>query len=722
LNRDDPDNSSSPSDLRRPFQVGEWEAHPELNRLTREERTIGVEPRVMQVLVCLASRPGEVWTRDDLLDEVWGDVVIQEEALTHAISRLRRAFGDSARDSKYIETIPKRGYRLVAAVGGIEERPETAPTDHGVLPSAPPPRTLSHSGMIGVLLLVALAIWGVARTDFSEGEPAPRLLEGTPLTSYPGQEHTPALSPDGTRVAFTWDGESEGARDLYVKQLDAQKPLRLTETAEPEYSPRWSPDGSELLYQRDAPDLDALLIISSTGGEPRSVLERSCSGGIGGADWDPSGRTVVVSIRDSIEEPWVLHRLSLETGALEEILTPPAGSFGDRFPACSPTGSGIAFERRDSVGHSDLYYLSNEGETPRRLTFNQGNFRGLAWTADGEGIVFSSGTAFAGEFRLWMVDLVGGDPCWLPTRGHRSIYPTIAGRSGTLVYVEETYRRRVVEAELDPEPGSEQETTSFAPSSHSEYDAHFSPDGKRVVFVSTRSGSPEIYVADRDGGGIRQLTDLGGSNPEFIHWSRDGRHLAFEMMSGERLAVHLTDVERGLTRTLTQEDHDEILLSWALDGEAIYLRILEAGKGRVERVAVETGITESTFSFDAYMLAESPGDGLLYYVPVGTTEVWRTTDDPELPERVLAFENGRNQCYWGLDPEGVLFYRRGGEGLELALHDFKSDERRAIFSVAGGNPGRFDLSPDRRFVLYDQVDHIAKDLIRVDAFAGGAER
>lgn len=715
----DPDPSPDRTESRRSFTVDEWRIHPDLNRLVRGEQTVSVEPRVMEVLVCLAERPGEVLGRDALLDRIWGDVVIQEEALTHAISRLRRAFGDSTREPRYIETIPKRGYRLIATVAELDEDPETATVDRSPASSPLPCSRRGTRVWVFLALLTAVAAALVIPRLYlgdREGGRVHEVLEGTPLTSYPGEEHTPALSPDGTRVAFTWNGGEGDNFDLFVKQLDAATPLRLTETPGPEYAPRWSPDGSELLYLRDDEGREVTSILPATGGEPRPVLSIPRPGGILGADWEPSGESLIVSTRAAPGDPWVLGRLTLESGELEPILAPSEGTHGDAWPKCSSTGE-VAFLREDGLGRAGLYHLAEAGGEPRRLIAVPLQIRGFDWTADDRALIFSSATAFAGEFRLWLVDLEDGGRTWLPTRGLRSIYPTIAREAGTLVYVEETYRRSVVEAEADAPFGAEQGTSTFAPSSHCEYDAHYSPDGSRVAFISTRSGAPELYVADRDGSGIRQLTSFGSSNPEFLQWSDDGDWIAFEMMSGTRLAVHVTDVERGVTRTLTRSPDDEILLSWSVDGSALYLRVRREGEWSVKRVDLETGETTSTYPFDAYMMAEAAGGEPLYFIEAGTYEVRRTTADPEISEVVLTEEAGVMQCYWSVEPEGILFYRSQGPGIELALFEVEGETIRPIYRIPRGTSGRLDLAPARASLLYDRVEEIDKDLIRVETFS-----
>jgi len=118
----------------REFQVAGWTVSPTTNRMSLGGETVKLEPKVMEVLVFLADRQGQTVTRDELVGAVWGGTVVSDDAVTNAIIKLRRAFGEEARSSAIIETIPKRGYRLVAGVklpaeGETARGPETLPAD-----------------------------------------------------------------------------------------------------------------------------------------------------------------------------------------------------------------------------------------------------------------------------------------------------------------------------------------------------------------------------------------------------------------------------------------------------------------------------------------------------------------------------------------------------------------------------------------------------------------
>ncbi len=98
------------------FFIGEWQVSPHEDTLSQDGNTVRLEPRAMEVLVYLASRPGEVVSRRDLENSVWTGMVVTDDAVTSAIIKLRKALGDNAKDPRFIATVPKRGYQLIAPV------------------------------------------------------------------------------------------------------------------------------------------------------------------------------------------------------------------------------------------------------------------------------------------------------------------------------------------------------------------------------------------------------------------------------------------------------------------------------------------------------------------------------------------------------------------------------------------------------------------------------
>ena len=104
--------------MAREFRIGEWLVEPDLNSITRGDRRISVEPKVIEVLVCLAEHHGAVLSKRQIMQAVWRDTFVSDEVLRYSISELRKAFNDDARNPRIIQTIARRGYRLIAQVSG----------------------------------------------------------------------------------------------------------------------------------------------------------------------------------------------------------------------------------------------------------------------------------------------------------------------------------------------------------------------------------------------------------------------------------------------------------------------------------------------------------------------------------------------------------------------------------------------------------------------------
>src|SRR5215469_5246796 len=106
------------------FHIGQWRVDPALDEISRDGETVKLEPRTMQVLVCLAERPGAVVSVNQLLDVVWKDLVVTPDSVYQAVAAVRRALGDDPKDPTYIANVPRRGYRLVAPVGVDAQTPD----------------------------------------------------------------------------------------------------------------------------------------------------------------------------------------------------------------------------------------------------------------------------------------------------------------------------------------------------------------------------------------------------------------------------------------------------------------------------------------------------------------------------------------------------------------------------------------------------------------------
>ena len=197
------------------FRVGSWVVKPSLNTISFNGTTTRLEPKVMEVLVCLAEHPGEAVSKEKLLQAVWPNTFVSEDALKHCISELRRVFKDDAREPEIIETIPKRGYRLVVPVELVQSaNPSHPPGTTGT--ASPNDAGGSNTGRrgwwTGAIAMVAIVITAIvlialreARSARASSIPALHSLAVLPLQN---------LSADPTQEYF-----SDGMTDALITDL-----------------------------------------------------------------------------------------------------------------------------------------------------------------------------------------------------------------------------------------------------------------------------------------------------------------------------------------------------------------------------------------------------------------------------------------------------------------------------------------------------------------------
>jgi Tol biopolymer transport system component/DNA-binding winged helix-turn-helix (wHTH) protein len=530
-----------------PVQIGDWVVSASLHRLRRGEETVQLGPRLMQLLLRLAQTPKQVVTREELLDTVWGDVVVSEESLTVAVCELRRIFGDNQRSPRYIETIRHAGYRLVAEVRSpcdkelpVPEVLELGPSElEQIQPFAPARRAIPPGwvgAVIGVVVVAVLSHF-LGRQLAEQNPPA----EPVPLTSSVGMEIHPAISSNGDRVAYASGDARGGSLDIWVTHRNDETSLRLTSGPEEDDFPSWSRDGSSIAFARTrngpAGPETSICVVPSRGGEVRQLA--STPGQVSGLSWSPDGYSIAYSSPEAggiRERVWILSLRSL--GATPVPLDDEASDFGIS-PVFSPNSDRIAF-----VGGSeflqDIYIFEIERGLLWRVAVDQREIAGLAWTEDGREIVFSSHPT--GSFQLWRVGAYDSgigmpeptDIERLPVASMMATHPSISRERGVLVYQEMQVDSDVWRIEVNVERGKLVASEAVIASTRIDSEAEFSSTGEEIVFISARTGHREVWICDKNGQNPRRITDFGGSFVTWPRWLSNGETIVFSIVEAGR--------------------------------------------------------------------------------------------------------------------------------------------------------------------------------------------
>lgn len=220
------------------FRVGDWLVQPRRDCIQRDEEVVHLKPKAMAVLVCLAAAGGRVVTRDELFEEVWPDAVVSDATLTQCVVELRHAFRDAARDPQVIETVPRKGFRLIPRVVAVVTSPPGKP--------AMPSRKW-HSALIGALLLLALAVFGYWHYGRESAAPAP-VADAKSLAVLPFAD----LSEDRSQGWFA-EGLAEELRTSLIR-------LRGLQVAGGISSARFGSDPDDLRAAADMLGVQYLLL------------------------------------------------------------------------------------------------------------------------------------------------------------------------------------------------------------------------------------------------------------------------------------------------------------------------------------------------------------------------------------------------------------------------------------------------------------------------------
>jgi Tol biopolymer transport system component len=399
-----------------------------------------------------------------------------------------------------------------------------------------------------VALVAASAAW-----YFFRPQPVSTELpsQPVPLTSYPGIELSPTFSPDGSQVAFSWDGESQDNFDIYVKLIDRSDAVRLTFDPAADRSPTWSPDGRHIAFVRDG----AIFLIAPLGGAERKLADVEANE----IAWTRDGKSLVVSV-GSLNRRLV--RLSAGTGQKEQLILPPLqedldSSIGDILPAVSPDDRWLAFVRQPGTFSADIYVAPLASGEPRRLTQGVGLVSGVTWTADGREVIYASGSSrgLGGGMALWRRSV--DSPANSPSRRIESVEPGVvrpvisnpaSPSSARLAYARFILDTNIwVRKTTAPSPPARK----LVASTRLDTNPQFSPDGRRLVFRSERSGSDQIWVVSSDGSNPLQLTSFAEGNINAPRWSPDGKAIVFAAVQNSNQDIFSVSADGGSVHPLT---------------------------------------------------------------------------------------------------------------------------------------------------------------------------
>jgi len=703
----------------RTARFGVFEADLAAGQLRREDRLVKLQDQPYRLLIYLLERPGELVTREELRAALWpdGSFVDFEQGLNTAIKKVRLALRDSAENPRFVQTFPRRGYRFIAPVGWDDPRPQP----HPAVAAPSPGRSRKWIPAVAAVAAGILAGYWL----FRGREPRGPAGVPVPLTSYPGVQYAAAFSPDGRRMAFAWDGGSGDNFDIYVKTRDSESPTRLTDNPAPDLSPAWSPDGQRIAFLRDlGGGRVAIMLIPVAGGFPVQIaaLRAPLVPQYRNLAFTPDGNWLITAASGKDGDAVGLVLCPAETGACHP-LTKPGGGY-DINPALSPDGRSLAFLRGPLLATLDLYVVpldrswSPAGEARRLTTWNRFALS-PAWVRDGSGIVMASGEYF--NTRLWRIPVAGsGKPAVVAAAGDGVLLPAMAP-DGSMAFTQR--RKRVSIWSLDlRRAGPPQSHLLRWPASSSRIDTHprFSPGGGRVVFMSTRSGTGQIWIANADGSGARQLTAMTATFVDMPAWSADGTSILFRTLQDGHFDFYTIGAAGGKPRLLMRGNPGDGAPKVSANGQWIYFHSRRGGEYQIWRMPARGGSAVQLTRGGGMGARDSPDGRTLYFVRYAggdSAGLWRMPAGGGEETQVLPSLLG--ECF-DVTAKGIYYVGACGSGgsCPLVFHAFADGRNTELPApTLPGNNG-LSISPDGRTLLRAHITEIGADIMVLEDFPG----
>jgi Tol biopolymer transport system component/DNA-binding winged helix-turn-helix (wHTH) protein len=525
-------------------------------RLERAGVPLALEPKAFNLLLLLIERPGHVFTKQEIFERLWPGTVVTDHALTRVIAQLRRVLGDEARDGRYIETVPTRGYRWLPKV----EASDTADVQLQPVPvpslEAPPPGVSKAPFGWAIALAVVMVLFGIVawmqrdkygeRAELAATVPPRDVLWPVQLTTNAGLDIHPSFSPQGDAVAFASD--RSGTFELYVRGLPGSAAeVALTDDGRHNVQPAWSPDGRFIAYHSHG--RGGIWIMPARGGTPRQLAPEGSH-----PAWSADGRRIAFQSDEpsdvtpsafGAQSGATIKAVNADGTDLRQLTVAGQPLGGHASPAWTRDGRFLVFSVFEGGVNNGVWVLSTEtGQTTSLLRGWRGLYE-LAFAPDDSSIYVAGGEPYITRIPFDpRTGTAAGERELMPVPGVSGVRGLTVGPDGSLAFAGLSISSQIWLQAVAPDGSGRGEPRALTTDT-SRRNSHpvVSPDGSKVAYVSTRGGEPpNVWMVGIDGTNGSQLT--ANDSPDMKpYWSADGKRIAFLSSRQNRMGIWSVDLE-----------------------------------------------------------------------------------------------------------------------------------------------------------------------------------
>jgi Tol biopolymer transport system component/DNA-binding winged helix-turn-helix (wHTH) protein len=697
--------------------------------LRKEGRKVRIQAQPFQLLVLLLRNAGRVVSREDVRRELWpADTFVDfDHGLAAAVNKIRDALCDSADKPKFVETLPRRGYRFV---GKLE--PESPVEIRLKLEEVPAPELNRQATVVDshpqagrgsrvqawtiVATLILLGMVTTAAIIWVE-KPEPKVEEWnvTQFTSYAGETHAPAFSPDGSRIAFGWES-APGKNDLYVKALGGEALLQLTHHPASAINPAWSPDGTQIAFMRLAGPDTGLYMVPALGGPEQKLQATSTPYEYAApVSWSPDGKSIAYGDLIDKQVGDRMFLFSMETHQSRLFFHDPACAHESQL-TFSNTGNQVAWLCVRKLDEIDLMVGDPQGKTRRLIRTVNVLVTGMSWMPDDSKLIINQQRGERGE--LFEVTLSDGNMKLAEAaKGDlHTIWPAVSAKTGALAWATWGSRIGLVRVDLQNPKAT---VEPILESSRDQKQASFSPDHKHIAFESNRSGSWQVWVGDADGSNLTPISN--GWQALFPRWSPDSRRLIYFQKEGETQFIYVMDIDERVPHKLLTSTREVGSPFWSLDGKWIYFQDESSFFKKYFRCSLDCNRNETLVRDGPRAVSMQPTqDGKYFYYVFadGPLKVFRETlngdhlggDHLAGPEEVEGIPPLAENSSMFVARKGIYFVS-AAKPTVLEYFDFATRKTKEMVKMDKKIVGGVWVSSDDRYALVPQLSDSHQDLM-----------
>jgi len=684
------------------FQIGDFILVPSLNQLHHVDQVYTLEPKVIDLLLFFAHQPNIIASREDIRSAIWGSIAVSDHAINRLISQLRKALCDNKQPYQYIETVAKRGYRLVAKVSLRQEKPLTKSIK---------PLKNKRAVLFGLIAAIVMLCFLLFKDPLNNKERSFKINGGTikQISAMPGREWQPKYSSNGQWLTFLHFDKVTMKYHIMLKS-DQQTSATLAFTTDKQITDYyWLPQQDRLLiatFDGKNCAIEQLEFAVQHGQLVKTPLSIPCGQhSTRAVTWSPIDEKLYWITNQGELYRQKLNSQSLALSIQENSLVEKVLAVENIYQfSLSLTGEFLALLTHDKWERSDIDVYNIKNNSLKTLKIGEKLIHAISWNNAREELLFVE------ENEVNTIDM-NGTVTKAGFNSESDIYNmSYSDEKSQLLYAATNAKYQLVQLTKDVNGGYRKHSPQWG-SQVNERNPVYSHDGKSIAFISQRSG--QYGIAIKTGSGeIRQL-ELHGLDlsQTLIRWSPDDKSLLFHSKNSLFVYSLATDEYQQLTEDNIYAD----VTAWSYrEPENIYFRSDVDGQMNIWLINIGTGNIKKITENGGFSGHESQDGKYFYFTKELDDGLWRL--DLTTQEKILFIKgfSRKNELSWYLTPQGIYYLYSNQQKPSVYYYSFSHKTEQLLWSYGAWLHGGFTVSPDQNHIYLGLKEQIEWNIMSIN--------